>query len=242
MASNLNLEKYGAQFKAFAEFAAAHKNQDWVVSIEGRGRQPGGQELLGPNGEPRFLDNDNAIPFKERAVKFAESLKIVIDKAKECQAKLPKAYGSIVADTILGVLKTSDEMFDADDLRKIDADMCEKIAKVAGEIDTEDLLSVPEDRYRSAKSLSKKLNAFHQASSSQCAAELLSPGDSQLVVAVKQRLLMCMSLTRDGSDVEEFADEIEERYDDLAGRYGMKSLLDELAPVLGRRSVPQGNE
>lgn len=48
MAINLNLEKYGAQFNAFAEFAAAHKNQDWVVRIEGQG-------LLGANGEPRRI-------------------------------------------------------------------------------------------------------------------------------------------------------------------------------------------
>ena len=59
MAINLNLEKYGAQFNAFAEFAAAHKNQDWVVRIEGQGRQPGGQELLGPNGEPRRIEAKN---------------------------------------------------------------------------------------------------------------------------------------------------------------------------------------
>ena len=55
MAINLNVATYGAQFNAFAEFAAAHKNQDWVVRIEGQGRQPGGQGLLGPNGEPRNI-------------------------------------------------------------------------------------------------------------------------------------------------------------------------------------------
>ena len=52
MAINLNLAKYGDQFNAFATFAAEHKNQAWVVRLDGRNS---GQGLLNPNGEPRHI-------------------------------------------------------------------------------------------------------------------------------------------------------------------------------------------
>ena len=50
MAINLNDSLYGAQFKAFADFAAGQRDQGTIVRIEGQG-----QGLPGPNGEPRVI-------------------------------------------------------------------------------------------------------------------------------------------------------------------------------------------
>ena len=50
MAINLNHLQYGAQFKAFTDFAAGQRNQDTIVRLEGPG-----QGLPGPNGEPRVI-------------------------------------------------------------------------------------------------------------------------------------------------------------------------------------------
>ena len=52
MAINLNIDKYGAQFNAFATFAAEHKDQAWVVRLDGRNPEQG---LLNPDGEPRRI-------------------------------------------------------------------------------------------------------------------------------------------------------------------------------------------
>ena len=51
MAINLNVDKYGAQFQAFAAFAAKHQNQNYIACIEGQ--KPG--LLAGPDGEPRRI-------------------------------------------------------------------------------------------------------------------------------------------------------------------------------------------
>ena len=50
MAINLNHSVYGAQFKAFADFAAGQRDQGTIVRLEGQG-----QGLPGPNGEPRAI-------------------------------------------------------------------------------------------------------------------------------------------------------------------------------------------
>ena len=51
MSINLNHSQYGAQFKAFVDFAADHRrNEGTIVRLEGQG-----QGMPGPNGEPRVI-------------------------------------------------------------------------------------------------------------------------------------------------------------------------------------------
>ena len=50
MAINLNHLQYGAQFKAFTDFAAGQRDQGTIVRLEGPG-----QGMPGPNGEPRVI-------------------------------------------------------------------------------------------------------------------------------------------------------------------------------------------
>ena len=52
MAINLNVDIYGAQFKAFVSFAAEQRNESFIACIEG---QKPGQKMIGPNGEPRRI-------------------------------------------------------------------------------------------------------------------------------------------------------------------------------------------
>ena len=64
-------------------------------------------------GKPRFLDEAGRLPFNFEAARFAKEFKAVLDLTKHYRAKLPKAYGDLVADTILWMLKAGDRMFDA---------------------------------------------------------------------------------------------------------------------------------
>lgn len=49
-AINLDVAKYGAQFRAFVEFASGQRNQDTIARIEGEGHR-----LQGPDGAPRNI-------------------------------------------------------------------------------------------------------------------------------------------------------------------------------------------
>ena len=189
-------------------------------------------ELLA-NGKPAFLDENGAMPFRNEGLRFAEKLTNILDRTKEYRAKL-KPDGNIVADTILATLKTSDQMFGVDDLPYIDAYQCEQISAVAKKIDTTELFAPPSDRGHSAKSLNKRLDSFQQQAAEKFRDELISTNDSQLMVTIKQNLLMNMALAHAGSQKDELVEAIEDYYDDLAGRkYGKKDLLTEIAPGLG---------
>lgn len=188
-------------------------------------------ELLA-GGKPRFLEKDGSMPFDIGAARFAKDFKAVLDLTKHYRAKLPKAYGDIVADTILGTLKTADRMFDADDIKSIDAELCEEIAAVAKQIDTGKLLSPRPGKVRSAKSLARALDGFQREAAGKYAAELLKPNDSQLMTKIKQNLLMNMVLAQHGAAAESLAEEIEDYGDDLAEKYGMQGLLTAIAPGL----------
>ena len=189
-------------------------------------------ELLA-NGKPAFLDENGAMPFRNEGIRFAEKLTNILDRTKEYRAKL-KPDGNIVADTILATLKTSDQMFDVDDLPYIDAYQCEQISAVAKKIDTTELFAPPSDRGHSAKSLSRRLDNFQHKAAEKFRDELLSTNDSQLMVTIKQNLLMNMALAHAGSQKDELVEAIEDYYDDLAGgKYGKKHLLTEIAPGLG---------
>ena len=152
-------------------------------------------ELLA-GGKPRFLDKDGRLPFDFEATRFAKDFKSVLDLTKQYRAKLPKAYGDIVADTILGMLKAGGWMFGADDLKPIDADLCKDIAATAKKIDAGKLLSPPPGKIRGAKSLSRALDGFRREAAEKCAAELLKPNDSELMTKIKQNLLMNLALAR----------------------------------------------
>ena len=52
MAINLNDSLYGAQFKAFVDFAAGQRDQGTIVRLEGEEQ---GMPMPGPNGEPRVI-------------------------------------------------------------------------------------------------------------------------------------------------------------------------------------------
>ena len=187
-------------------------------------------ELL-VNGKPAFLGNDGAIPFRHEGIRFAEKFKAILDQTEEYRAKL-KSYGNIVADTILATLKTVDEMFDVDELPLIDADLCKQISAVAEKVDTSKLLAPPSSKGHSAKSLGKRLGSFQRQAAEQFRDELLSMNDSQLKITIKQNLLKNMALAHAGSQKDEFAEAIEEHYNDLAGKYVTRNLLTEIAPGL----------
>jgi hypothetical protein len=176
------------------------------------------------------------LPFKFFGVKFAERFKAVLDQANEYRAKLPKAYGDIVADTILATLKTADRQFTVDDLKPIDAEFCKDIAATAKKIEAGKLLSPPPGKIRSAKSLARALDAFRREAAEKYAAELLKPNDSGLMTKIKQNLLMSMALAHGGAATESLAEEIEENSDELAAKYGMQDLLTTIAPGLAFRS------
>ena len=192
-------------------------------------------ELLA-GGKPRFLEADGSLPFKFFGVKFAERFKAVLDQANEYRAKLPKAYGDIVADTILATLKTADRQFTVDDLKPIDAEFCKDIAATAKKIEAGKLLSPPPGKIRSAKSLARALDAFRREAAEKYAAELLKLNDSGLMTKIKQNLLMSMALAHGGAATESLAEEIEENSDELAAKYGMQDLLTTIAPGLAFRS------
>jgi len=188
-------------------------------------------ELLA-GGKPRFLDENGRLPFDFEASRFAKDFKSVLDLTKHYRAKLPKAYGDIVADTILAVLKTGGRMFDADELKPIDADLCEEIAATAKKIDAGKLLAPPSGKSRSAKSLAKALDAFRREAAGKFAAELLKPNDSELMTKIKQNLLMNLALAQRGAATDSLAEELEVYGDDLAEKYGMQDLLADIAPGL----------
>ena len=48
MAINLNLDRYGAQFNAFVDFASTQRNPGWIACVEG---QKPGQGMLGQEDE-----------------------------------------------------------------------------------------------------------------------------------------------------------------------------------------------
>lgn len=52
MAINLQIDKFGAQFSAFVEFASAQKHENYIACIEG---QKPGRGVPGPNGQPRSI-------------------------------------------------------------------------------------------------------------------------------------------------------------------------------------------
>ena len=52
MAINLQIDKHGAQFSAFVEFASAQKHENYIACIEG---QKPGRGVPGPNGRPRDI-------------------------------------------------------------------------------------------------------------------------------------------------------------------------------------------
>ena len=114
----------------------------------------------------------------------------------------------------------------------IDGDMCAQISAVAEKVDTTELLSRSSGKVRSAKSLSRKLEAFQKDAANKFADELLNTHDMPIMVKSKQNLLMNLALARGGSAVEALAEEIEERYDKLVGQYGKRNMLEVLAPVL----------
>lgn len=188
-------------------------------------------ELLA-GGKPRFLDENGRLPFDFEASRFAKDFKSVLDLTKHYRAKLPKAYGDIVADTILAVLKTGGRMFDADELKPIDADLCEEIAATAKKIDAGKLLAPPSGKSRSSKSLAKALDAFRREAAGKFAAELLRPNDSDLMTKIKQSLLVSLAIAQGGAAAESLAEEIEEHGDELAAKYGMQDLLADIAPGL----------
>ncbi len=189
-------------------------------------------ELLA-GGKPRFLDEDGRLPFLG-AARFAKDFKSILDLTKHYRAKLPKPYGGIVADTILETLKAGGRMFAADDLKPIDAELCEEIAATAKKIDTGKLLSPQPGKIRGAKSLAKALDGFRREAAEKYAAELLKPNDSELMTKIKQNLLMNLALAQGGVAVDSFAEEIEVYGDDLAAKYGMENLLTAIAPGLKR--------
>lgn len=188
-------------------------------------------ELLA-GGKPRFLDEDGRLPFNFEAARFAKDFKAVLDLTNHYRKKLPKAYGDIVADTILGTLKAGDQMFDADDLKPIDAELCKEIASTAKKIDAGKLLSPPPGKIRGAKSLSRALDGFRREAAEKCAAELLKPNDSELMTKIKQNLLMNLALAQRGAATDSLAEELEVYGDDLAEKYGMQDLLTAIAPGL----------
>lgn len=223
MAINLNDSLYGAQFRAFQALADDTRlGQDTLVSVDESGRGKG------------LLNEAGCLPFNFEAARFAKEFKSVLDLTKHYRAKLPKAYGDLVADTILGTLKAGDRMFDADELKVIDAELCEEIAATAKKIDTGNLLSPPSGKIRSAKSLAKALDAFKREAAGKFAADLLKPNDSDLMTKIKQRLLMSMALAQSGAAADSFAEGIEIYGDDLAEKYGMQDLLTAIAPGLKR--------
>ena len=140
----------------------------------------------------------------------------------------------MVADSILETLKAGDRIFDADDLKVIDAELCEDIAATAKKIDTGKLLSPSSDKSRSAKSLAKALNTFQRDAAGKFASDLLKPNDSELMTKIKQRLLLSMAIAQSGAAAESLVEEIEVYSDDLAEKYGMQDLLTAIAPGLKR--------
>ncbi|MBQ6103756.1 MAG: hypothetical protein IJL06_08805 [Kiritimatiellae bacterium] len=86
-----------------------------------------------------------------------------------------------------------------------------------------------------AKSLDKRLENFRRKAAVVFADNLLNPNDSDLKVAIKQNLLMNLALARAASPKDSLADAIEEHYDTLAGRYGKRDFLAEIAPGLGTK-------
>ena len=190
-------------------------------------------ELLA-GGKPRFLDEDGRLPFNLQAVRFAKEFKSILDLTKQYRAKLPKAYGDIVADTILETLKAGDRMFGADDLKPIDADLCNDIAATAKKIDGGKLLAPPPGKSRGAKSLARALDGFQREAAGKYADELLKPNDSDLMTKIKQNLLMNLALAQRGAATESLAEEIEVYGDDLAEKHGMEGLLTAIAPGLKR--------
>ena len=191
-------------------------------------------ELLA-NGKPAFLEKDGTLPLRYDGLKFAEKLKAILDKTNEYRAQLPKAYRNIVADTVLATLKTVDRIFDVDDLPFIDADTCDQISAAAEKVDTAELLAPPPAKGFDAKSLDKRLENFRRKAAVAFADNLLSPNDSDLKATIKQNLLMNLALARAASPKDSLADAIEEHYDTLAGRYGKRDLLAEIAPGLGTK-------
>ena len=190
-------------------------------------------ELLA-GGKPRFLDEDGRLPFDLGAVRFAKEFKSILDLTKQYRAKLPKAYGDILADTILQTLKAGGRMFGADDLKPIDAELCEDIAATAKKIDAGKLLSPPPGKSRGAKSLARALDGFQREAAVKYADELLKPNDSDLMTKIKQNLLMNLALAQRGAATESLAEEIEVYGDDLAEKHGMEGLLTAIAPGLKR--------
>ena len=104
-----------------------------------------------------------------------------------------------MADTILETLKAGGRMFGADDLKPIDAELCEDIAATAKKIDAGKLLSPPPGKSRGAKSLARALDGFQREAAVKYADELLKPNDSDLMTKIKQRLLMSMALAQSGA-------------------------------------------
>ena len=188
-------------------------------------------ELLA-NGKPAFLDENGAMPFRNEGLRFAEKLTNILDLTKEYRAKL-KPDGNIVADTILATLKTVDRMFEVDDLPYIDAYQCEQISAVAKKIDTTELFAPPPVKGHSAKSLNKRLDSFQQQVAEKFRDELINTHDTQLMVTIKQNLLMNMALAHAAAPKDELVEAIEDYHDDLAGKYVKKDLLTEIAPGLG---------
>ncbi len=189
-------------------------------------------ELLA-GGKPRFLEEDGRLPFLG-AARFAQDFKSILDLTKHYRAKLPKPYGGIVADTILETLKAGGRMFGADDLKPIDADLCNDIAATAKKIDGGKLLSPPPGKSRGAKSLARALNGFQREAAGKYADELPKPNDSDLMTKIKQNLLMNLALAQRGAAAESLAEEIEVYGDDLAEKHGMEGLLTAIAPGLKR--------
>ena len=188
-------------------------------------------ELLA-NGKPRFLEEDGVLPYKAGAVRFAEKLKDILELTKRYRKELAKPYGNIVADTILATLKTCDRIFDVDDLKPIDDEMCAQFSTVAEEVDISGLLPSSSGKGRSAKSLNRRLDGFERQVAEKFSANFLKMNDSQMMVTIKQNLLMNLALARAVSQNDSLAEEIEEHYDVLVEKYGRHDFLQALSPAL----------
>ena len=184
------------------------------------------------DGKPRFLEEDGVLPSKAGAVRFAEKLKDILDLTKRYRKELAKPYGNIVADTIIATLKTCDRIFDVDDLKPIDDEMCAQFSAVAEEVDISELLHSSSGNGRSARSLNKKLDGFERQVAEKFSANFLKMNDSRMMVTIKQNLLMNLTFARAVSQDDSLAEEIEEHYDVLVEKYGRHDFLQALVPAL----------
>ena len=91
MAININAEQYGAQFRAFVEFAAQQNNPGHIARIEKPNREAG---LIGLEGQPRSITAKSCPAFTRSPTSTSTRFRV--------PATLKERFASVLGTTLPG--------------------------------------------------------------------------------------------------------------------------------------------